>query len=83
MKPSASLSSEESSAGSAGEVVRAAVVGAGDAAATETTLVDSVRGAELTRVEFDEERRMAVGRMGSKVSMVTGKVRTTEAGRRY
>ena len=73
-----SRSSEESSVetvGVTGEVVGAAeeVGGAEDVAASVTTLVASVKGANETRTVSAKEGRTAVGRIGSKVSVVTGR----------
>ena len=45
-----------------------------DVAASETKLVDSVKGAVETGTESAEEGRTAVERIGSKVSVVTGRV---------
>ena len=61
--------------GVTGDVVGAAeeVGGAEDVAASMTTLVDSVRGAVKTGTESTEEGRTTVGRIGSKVSVVTGR----------
>jgi len=68
-----SVSSEESS-NAVREVIGAVDLGrAEDVAASETTLVDSVRGAVETSAESTEEGRTAVRRIGSKVSVVTSK----------
>jgi len=73
-----SRSSEESSVetvGVTGEVVRAAeeVGGAEDVVASVTTLVASIKGADETGTVSAKEGRTTVGRIGSKVSVVTGR----------
>ena len=73
MKRSGSLSEE-----TVGETV---VVGGGakevggavDATASVTTLVESIRGADETGRVSAEEGRTAIGRIGSNVSVVTGR----------
>jgi len=69
VKRSASSSSEESPEGlgvAAGVGGGAAeVAGAEDVAGSATTLVDYIRGADVTRTEFDGEVRMTVRRIGS------------------
>ena len=47
-----------------GVVVGAAEGGVEDTAGSEAMLVDSVKGAAVTRVKSDAEGRMAVGRIG-------------------
>jgi hypothetical protein len=71
-------SSEESSVetvGVTGEVVRTAkeVGGAEDVAASVTTLVASIKGADETGTVSAEEGRTTVGRIGSKMSVVIGR----------
>ena len=76
MKRSGSLfESSEETVGVTGVVVRGAedVGGAEDVAASVMTLVVSVKGADETRTVSAEEGRTAVGRIGSKVSVVTGR----------
>ena len=72
-----SSSSELSSAAVAGstrDVVRPVeVAGAEDTTGSETTLADSVRGAEVTSTESDEEGRMTDWWIGSNVTVVTGR----------
>jgi hypothetical protein len=69
VKRSASSSSEESPEGlgvAAGVGGGAAeVTGAEDVASSATTLVDSVKGADVTRTESDVEGRTTIGRSGS------------------
>ena len=61
--------------GVTGDVIGAAeeVGGAKDVAASMTTLVASIKGADETRTVSAKEGRTAVGRIGSKVSVVTGR----------
>ena len=72
-----SSSSELSSVAVAGltrDVVGAVeVAGTEDATGSETTLTDSVRGAEVTSTESDEEGRMTDWWIGSNVTVVTGR----------
>jgi len=49
------------------------VGGAEDVAASVTTLVASVKGADETGMEFAKEGRTTVGQIGSNVSVVTGR----------
>jgi len=76
MKRSGSSSeSSEETVGVTGVVVGGAeeVGGAEDVTAFVTTLVDSVRCAVKTGTESAEEGRTTVGRIGSNVSVVTGR----------
>ena len=70
-----SSESSEETVGETGVVVGGAeeVGGAEGATASVTTLVESVRGAVETKTVSAEEGRTTVGRIGSKVRVVTGR----------
>ena len=74
-QPESSSESLEETVGETGVVGGGAeeVGRAEDATASVTTLVASVKGADETGTVSAEEGQTAVGRIGSKVSVVTGR----------